>query len=293
MKGLALKATYNDGGAHPGGLVGYRDVCSDRVMLDNVRVRKMTNCSAEGGPCRVFVDRNFKGKRPRLGSVPSWCYESTLLSTSPWCFSSGMYHHGPRAGEPMPITNVEPGDIAFLTTLTPGSPQPARFVFALFRIARVNAPHWGGRGILSDGNLEILLPDEMAPSVRFWDYFTNKGGREFWGTGLHRHLNEASTRDLLANLLSLLGDREERDILYAGLCGQVAPRPLPTRRSANQAGRSHGGEGEAHRRLKQYVAENPAAIGLPNSAMPFLEYAFPSGDRVDIMFDLGGGRRSS
>ena len=47
------------------------------------------------------------------------------------------------------------------------------------------------------------------------------------------------------------------------------------------------GEGDVHRMLKQHVAENPASIGLGPPEEVQKEYLFISGDRCDIVFDLG------
>lgn len=46
-----------------------------------------------------------------------------------------------------------------------------------------------------------------------------------------------------------------------------------------------GGEGEAHRRLKEYVAHHPETIGLSIGSHSCLEYLFISGDRCDVLFD--------
>lgn len=48
-----------------------------------------------------------------------------------------------------------------------------------------------------------------------------------------------------------------------------------------------GGESPAHLKLKEWVACNPCAIGLPADARPSVEHEFPSGDRVDVLFRLG------
>lgn len=50
-----------------------------------------------------------------------------------------------------------------------------------------------------------------------------------------------------------------------------------------------GGEGDAHRKLKEYVAQNPACIGLaPSSPKGHMEYALVSGDALDVSFCLPG-----
>jgi hypothetical protein len=53
-----------------------------------------------------------------------------------------------------------------------------------------------------------------------------------------------------------------------------------------------GGESEAHRRLKLYVAENPSVIGLRPTAQSTIEYSFRTGDRVDILFENHSPLRS-
>lgn len=46
-----------------------------------------------------------------------------------------------------------------------------------------------------------------------------------------------------------------------------------------------GGEGEAHKALKEYVAQNPKAIGLKaNFQAGVTEYPLPSGDSLDVSF---------
>lgn len=46
-----------------------------------------------------------------------------------------------------------------------------------------------------------------------------------------------------------------------------------------------GGEGEEHKKLKEYVANNPAEFGLPKSTKPGKqEHSLPSGDSLDVFF---------
>jgi hypothetical protein len=66
MQGIAFKVAYNDGGARPGGLIGYKDICSDRAILENIKLRKNINCSVVKGPCKKYYDNNFSGNKPDL-----------------------------------------------------------------------------------------------------------------------------------------------------------------------------------------------------------------------------------
>lgn len=56
------------------------------------------------------------------------------------------------------------------------------------------------------------------------------------------------------------------------------------------AGRKGGGEGQAHKKLKEYVKRTPRILGLPRGAAQAAEceYELPSGDSVDVMFCYGG-----
>lgn len=46
----------------------------------------------------------------------------------------------------------------------------------------------------------------------------------------------------------------------------------------------NGGETEDHRRLKEYVKENPQLFGLPRSVSARTEYPFLSNDEIDVLF---------
>lgn len=50
-----------------------------------------------------------------------------------------------------------------------------------------------------------------------------------------------------------------------------------------------GGEGNEHRRLKEYVAANPDTVGLPPNLTPgTTEAPLPSGDKIDVLFSSQG-----
>ena len=53
----------------------------------------------------------------------------------------------------------------------------------------------------------------------------------------------------------------------------------------DSAAKYRGGESDAHKALKRYVAENPRAVDLPvRAGVGELEYALPSGDTIDVFF---------
>lgn|SRR5574344_413621 len=51
-----------------------------------------------------------------------------------------------------------------------------------------------------------------------------------------------------------------------------------------------GGEGKEHKSLKEYVASHPETIGFCNVLASETEHELPSGDRLDVYFELNGNR---
>ncbi|MYD99693.1 MAG: hypothetical protein F4Y03_00230 [Alphaproteobacteria bacterium] len=278
MKGVAFKVNYNDGGA-AGGIIGYRGVCSDRTILHNVKTKRPW-CSNEGCRCRIYYENNFKTQRPRGNT----CYERSLL-VSPFRFGAGIYHQGPREGQPIPIQRVEPGDIAFLTTIPPGNSEHSRIIFGCYRVGEVTQDDDNGYFVVSDGQMDVRIPDDIARSLFYWSYQQpNNDGGIFWGTGLFRYIDETHTQNLLGAILWRLGDDSARDTLYNALGGNTKPRP-----PASGGGGRGGGESEAHKKLKEKVKRRPELVGLPRDSISYVEHRFLSGDQVDIKFDLPDG----
>lgn len=54
--------------------------------------------------------------------------------------------------------------------------------------------------------------------------------------------------------------------------------------------RSGAGESEAHKALKNRIAEHPEFIGVTEVTSVAVEYPYPSGDRVDLLFESNGSR---
>lgn len=92
-----------------------------------------------------------------------------------------------------------------------------------------------------------------------------------------------------------------RDQVFAykgwdSLLKELDMTPLePTVESLDERGRTYseyiertgGGESEEHRRLKEYIAAHPEAIGLEPESAAQMEYLFVAGDRADIVFGTG------
>ncbi len=283
MKGVVLKVTYNNGGAD-GRLFGFRDICSNAVMEMNVGKGGGRFCSTES-PCRSFVDGGFQGNRP----APPVCYESELFARTPWKFGGGMFMSGPKKGQWKPLRRLDTGDIVFLSTRRPDTKEAERLFFGCFRLAK--PPYLDsnlGWVLESDQTMEIRLPDDVAMGMYFWHFYRNRDGSVAWGSQLHRHLSETQTIDILQCLVNGLGDYPEKDVLLLALGERFVQRPVRSPQKPTGGGLG-GGESKEHKRLKNYVAENPASLGLPTTALATIEHPFLSGDQVDVKFDLTDG----
>lgn len=68
---------------------------------------------------------------------------------------------------------------------------------------------------------------------------------------------------------------------------QLPPPSFLTEALLSEARRVGGGESEAHKQLKEWVAANPAAVGASAKSRAAVEYPLPSGDTVDVLFQSG------
>ncbi len=66
------------------------------------------------------------------------------------------------------------------------------------------------------------------------------------------------------------------------------PVSNPTSEIRETTRRKYGpeGEGQDHKKLKEWILNNPNDIGLGNPIDRHQEYVFPTGDRADLVFDL-------
>ena len=69
-----------------------------------------------------------------------------------------------------------------------------------------------------------------------------------------------------------------------GLAETEAPRSKRKRRRPRRSGWSTGPESEAHKRLKQRLADDPALVGLKTDENGVQEHSLWSGDRLDVYF---------
>lgn len=57
----------------------------------------------------------------------------------------------------------------------------------------------------------------------------------------------------------------------------------------SSADKYRGGEGKAHKELKEYIYNHPNVIGLKDIVRANIEHHLPSGDKLDVYFELADG----
>ncbi|MHA1832962.1 MAG: hypothetical protein ACTSV7_03145 [Candidatus Baldrarchaeia archaeon] len=289
---VAIKCTYNNG--DEGVFVGFNGTCSEDIIKWNIESGRVW-CSHKNCECRKYYDRGFKGKRP-----VDPCYESVLFRD--WKYGAGWYHRGKRAETPIHLSKVAEGKIAILTTRFPNDQEKDRKIIGFFKIGQIiNVPE-KETIMIADAKFRLRLPMEEVKHLYFWDYYSTRGGIR-WGTGLIRYLNDEQVVSILTDLRKTIRDEKAKamidELLVKDFSGVPTKPPSGdrikisgdrTRRVAIERKYGSGGEGEEHKKLKEWIAQNPMEIGLTNVKKPKIEYPFISGDVADIVFELEGGK---
>lgn len=187
----------------------------------------------------------------------------------------------------------------YITTRFPGDKEKDRKIIGLFKIGRVTNAESEETKFFADEESRIRLPLEEAKQLFFWDYYSIDSEEPLWGTGLFRYLNDTQMKKLLLDLKRTLQSNHHKEIVKKLLMnfeniepfGNGLRNTLDARHKRIIEKRKYGagGEGENHKRLKEWISSNPQAIGLSNVNYAEMEYSFPSGDAVDILFKLDDG----
>ncbi|AXK81583.1 hypothetical protein DW352_14280 [Pseudolabrys taiwanensis] len=230
------------------------------------------------------------------GALPEFpCLESRLFQD--WTFNGGSWHNGPRKGELIPVKNTAPGQIVILTTRRPDQSEGERQIIGAYEIGKIDAQY----NLTATPNNRIRLTKQQSELLPFWRYFRNaKPGME-WKTGLFRYLKPEQVHTILTDMATVCGETRAGAAAEALLVKHFSgtqPAPpagalkgkLPAGKEAAIARKYPGGEGPDHLALKEWVAHNPAAVGLPRNSKYDLEHLFTSGDCVDILFTLPTGQ---
>lgn len=286
-KHAAVKCTYNNG--DEGDYVGFNGTCSEDIIKMNTQSHVW--CSQPECPCTVYFENGFEGERP-IGP----CMESKLFEE--WSFGAGYFHNGPKKGQPK-RANIEKGGIALLTTRFPGDSEEDRKIIGLYKIGRVRNLENQETKFYADDKYRIRLPLEEAKQLYLWDYYSINSDKPQWGTGLLRYLSDEQVKKVLLDLKQTVQSNEHKEIIEELLIdfseievtenGQRTSSVPRNKRIAIHRKYGAGGEGENHKKLKEWIATHPESIGLKSVKKCEQEYVFLSGDTVDILFELADG----
>jgi hypothetical protein len=283
---IAVKCIYND--ADEGYLVGFNGVCSLDLMQKYVRCEELY-CGREECPCYMHYFRDhLQGERPAFP-----CMESRLFRDWEVAIQPGRE---PGRGGLDHLTRTRPGRFAVLTTTLLGGLERERIIVGLFQIGQIMEDA-GTVRVIAGPTGRIRLPLEEARRLFFWAYCDTASHRPEWHSGLIRQLEDGQVHRILADLAETVRDEHTRAEI-GGLIEQAfgsAPAPPPAgclreesvRRKAKVAqARKYGsgGEGEEHRRLKEWLRQRPEDIGIFDAIQATADYVFASGDCADLLF---------
>ena len=283
---IAVKCTYNNGDENP--LVGFNGTCSEDIIIYNIK-KKHVWCSSHRNDCKKYLKNGFNGKKPI-----SPCSESILFNN--WEIGAGVYQNGKKKGKPISIINGKLNKVALLTTVFPNEKEINRKIIGLFLIKNISENNGIDEIRFSAyKQYRIRLPLDEAKNLNFWNYYNTKSGAK-WGSGLIRYLKDEVVIAIINDLIETVSNNDYKNILY-NIKTKYYSQTIPVKKSFISVKnedrtkkvfleRKYGstGEGELHRKLKNWIAEHPDFLGIKNVKDVKIEYIFPSGDIADILF---------
>ena len=199
---VAIKCNYCDGGRNEQSF-GYKGVCSDDVLHQNVSIIKRPWCSAAECECKKYTLGEInRTELERMNRNEKFiCYESRLLKD--WVASVGRVQREKRTDKPKKTISTRVNRMCILTTKQPTELEQERKVFAAFLISEVE------NGDEEEGNMHahpdyrVELTAEEAEHVHFWEFHKNKTKLDmpFWGSGLIRYLTDAQSINILKAMM--------------------------------------------------------------------------------------------
>lgn len=209
---IAIKCNYCEGGRSDT-VFGYKGVCSDEILHQNVAVLKRPWCSASVCACKRYSKGEIS--RTELEQMNSdggfVCYESRLMRD--WVASVGRYQSAKKSDKPIKMTNARVNRLCVLTTKEAGELEAERKIFAAFVISEVEVGDEKAEGnVHAHPRFRIDLTQAEAEQVRFWEFHKNKSKPEtpFWGSGLLRYISDSQSINILKAMMEAAVDPEKK-----------------------------------------------------------------------------------
>jgi hypothetical protein len=211
---IAFKCNFCDGGESDE-QVGFNGVCSDDIIINNIKIEHRTWCNSEDCPCLSYyngeISRTELDEKCMDGGLV--CYESQMLRE--WKALAGIVQHGENKGKPMKLNQVQPNSLCILTTRNPQSSEMDRYIFAAFLVDETYAGDGRDEGYVSTSSeYKIKLSPKEARLMRFWDYHSNDNQPETaaWSSGLHRYFKDEQAAQILENIMLLKKGTKDEDL---------------------------------------------------------------------------------
>ena len=114
-----------------------------------------------------------------------------------WKFGTGVYHHGPKKDDSIPITSARPGKLAFFTSRRFDMSEAERIVLGCYEIDELGFDsNKGGTFLHAKQGSQIKINlDALRDAPRFWDFY-KASAPPFWGSGLFRYLGDVVAKTL-------------------------------------------------------------------------------------------------
>ncbi len=196
------------------------------------------------------------------------------------------------------MLSAREGKVALLTTRHPDCDEERqRIVFGAFKIVDISEDDDGNTWVEGEPDSAIRLSEAAALALPYWRFKTYpRNGKPTWQSGLFRYISDQEVANFLHALHPLLQTAQDRMALEElQACCEDLPRDttvenadveIPGAGSRTKYG--PGGEGDRHRRLKKFIANNPDRLSL-GAGVGRTEQGFVTGDRVDVVVDLANG----
>ncbi|HAK11639.1 MAG TPA: hypothetical protein DIW54_00920 [Chitinophagaceae bacterium] len=285
MKHIACNLIYNDGNENS--FVGFNGRCSIQNIIYNVKKNSSRWCNQKDCSCYKFYNSGFKSKAK---DYP--CNESRVFSN--WEWSAGAKF---KDKEAIKMRKVGQNKIAILTTCFANTDERDRKIVGFFKIESINDEN---NLVTASKEYRIKLTVDEAKQMNFWSYYQNPESPKkiVWSQPRFRYLDDIQIAAILHDLLFIVSNAKQkstiRNLLQTDFTDYFEVRPqIPCALKVNnvinaalQKKYGKGGESKEHKKLKEFVAENPERIGIRKiEVKPFIEHPFVSGDIVDILFE--------
>jgi hypothetical protein len=142
----------------------------------------------------------------------------------------------------------------------------------------------GNRLQVLSSEKRTTIPPIVSLVVNGMTGLPGKGGWSFLGVAKPTGLSKSEQRAVFRRACARIWNYRKWDAVLKWVGLKPAASDLEDLAASAAQGRG-GGESKAHRLLKEFLADQPAAIGLGDFAAGSTESRLPSGDRLDIRFE--------